>query len=207
MARYTEAVCRQCRRENQKLFLKGDRCYTAKCPVTKKPGAPGQHGTGRRKTGEYGLQLREKQKAKRSYGVLERQFRIYFDKAERMKGATGENMLSLLERRLDNVTFRLGFGKSRAQSRQIVNHGHILVNGKRVNIPSFLVSAGDVISFRERSTEIEAVKALREGTGRLVPAWLELDSQNLTGKVLSLPKREEIDMAISEHMIVELYSK
>lgn len=207
MARYTEAVCRQCRRENQKLFLKGDRCYTAKCPVTKHPGAPGQHSTSRRKMGEYGLQLREKQKAKRSYGLLERQFRNYFEKAERMKGATGENMLSLLERRLDNVVYRLGFGKSRAQSRQIVSHGHILLNGKRVDIPSCLVKAGDVITLREKSTQIDAFKALREGTGRLVPAWLELDSQNLTGKVVSLPKRDEIDMAIAEHMIVELYSK
>lgn len=207
MARYTEAVCRLCRRENQKLFLKGDRCYSAKCPVTKRGTIPGQHPKGRRKVSEYGIQLREKQKARRTYGVLEKQFRSYFEKAERMKGISGENMLSLLERRLDNVVFRIGFGSSRAQARQIVNHGHIAVNGKKVNIPSFIVKAGDVISIRESSQDIDKFKALREGTTRLIPAWLELNSADLSAKVLSLPKRDEIDLSIEEHLIVELYSK
>ena len=207
MARYTEAVCRQCRREGQKLFLKGARCYGEKCAFTTRASAPGQHGNGRRKTGEYGLQLREKQKAKRTYGVLEKQFRHYFELAEKMKGVTGENMLSLLERRLDNVVYRAGFGASRAQARQIVNHGHILVNGKRVDIPSYIVKQGDVVSIREKSYDVEAFKALREGTARLVPAWLTLDSANLAVTVASLPKREEIDLNIAEHLIVELYSK
>lgn len=208
MARYTDAVCRQCRRENQKLFLKGSRCYSEKCPVTKRGTIPGQHGTGRRgKVGEYGLQLREKQKAKRTYGVLERQFHKYFEMAEHSKGVTGENMLALLECRLDNVVYRLGFGVSRPQARQIVNHGHILVNGKRVDIPSYIVKAGDVISICEKSAEKEQFKVLREGTSRLIPQWLSLDSANLTGTVVSIPKREEIDLQIAEHLIVELYSK
>ncbi|MBS6475712.1 MAG: 30S ribosomal protein S4 [Clostridiales bacterium] len=207
MARYTEAVCRQCRREGQKLFLKGARCYSDKCAFTTRASAPGQHGTGRKKTGEYGLQLREKQKAKRTYGVLEKQFRHYFELAEKMKGVTGENMLALLERRLDNVVYRAGFGASRAQARQIVNHGHILVNGKRVDIPSYIVKQGDVVSIREKSYDVEAFKALREGTTRLVPAWLTLDSANLAVTVATLPKREEIDLNIAEHLIVELYSK
>ena len=208
MARYTDAVCRQCRRENQKLFLKGSRCYSEKCPVTKRGTIPGQHGTGRRsKVGEYGLQLREKQKAKRTYGVLERQFHKYFEMAEHSKGVTGENMLALLECRLDNVVYRLGFGVSRPQARQIVNHGHILVNGKRVDIPSYIVKAGDVISICEKTAEKEQFKVLREGTSRLIPQWLSLDSANLTGTVVSIPKREEIDLQIAEHLIVELYSK
>lgn len=208
MARYTDAVCRQCRRENQKLFLKGSRCYSEKCPVTKRGTIPGQHGMGRRsKVGEYGLQLREKQKAKRTYGVLERQFHKYFEMAEHTKGVTGENMLALLECRLDNVVYRLGFGVSRPQARQIVNHGHILVNGKRVDIPSYIVKAGDVISICEKSAEKEQFKVLREGTSRLIPQWLSLDSANLTGTVVSIPKREEIDLQIAEHLIVELYSK
>ncbi|MDD6204852.1 MAG: 30S ribosomal protein S4 [Firmicutes bacterium] len=207
MARYTEAVCRQCRRENQKLFLKGDRCYGEKCPVTKRGTAPGQHGNGRKKTGEYGLQLREKQKAKRTYGVLEKQFRHYFELAEREKGVTGENMLSLLERRLDNVVYRVGFGVSRAQARQLVNHGHIRVNGKRVDIPSYIVKPGDVITLREKTQEMDVYKAMREGTSKLIPAWLSLDAAKLTATVVSIPKREEIDLAIAEHLIVELYSK
>ena len=207
MARYTEAVCRQCRRENQKLFLKGDRCYGEKCPVTKRGTAPGQHGNGRKKTGEYGLQLREKQKAKRTYGVLEKQFRHYFELAEREKGVTGENMLSLLERRLDNVVYRVGFGVSRAQARQLVNHGHIRVNGKRVDIPSYIVKPGDVITLREKTQEMDVYKAMREGSSKLIPAWLSLDAAKLTATVVSIPKREEIDLAIAEHLIVELYSK
>jgi small subunit ribosomal protein S4 len=162
MARYTEAVCRLCRRENQKLFLKGDRCYSAKCPVVKRGTAPGQHAKSRRKTSEYGLQLREKQKARRTYGMLEKQFHSYFTKATNMKGAAGENMLQLLERRLDNVVYRLGFGDSRAQARQIVNHGHITVNGKKVIIPSFIVKAGDVIAIAENSTSIEKFKAMKK---------------------------------------------
>ncbi len=207
MARYTDAVCRLCRRENQKLFLKGDRCYSAKCPVVKRATAPGVHAKGRKKTSEYGLQLREKQKAKRTYGMLEKQFRGYFDKANNMKGVVGENMLQLLERRLDNIVYRLGFGDSRAQARQLVNHGHITVNGKKVNIPSFIVKAGDVIAIAEGSTSIEKFKAMREGTNKTIPAWLELNSADLCGKVVELPKREDLDMDIEEHLIVELYSK
>lgn len=208
MARYTEAVCRLCRRENQKLFLKGDRCYSAKCPVTKRATVPGQHAKSRRKTSEYGLQLREKQKARRAYGLLEKQFHGYYEKAENMKGATGENMLSLLERRLDNVVYRLGFGDSRAQARQIVNHGHITVNGKKVNIPSFIVKAGDVVAIAEGSTGIDKFKAMREGTTKTIPAWLELNAADLCGKVVELPKKEDIaDLGIEEHLIVELYSK
>lgn len=207
MARYTEAVCRLCRRENQKLFLKGDRCYSAKCPVVKRGTAPGQHAKGRRKVSEYGLQLREKQKARRTYGILEKQFRGYFVKASNMKGASGENMLQLLERRLDNVVYRLGFGDSRAQARQIVNHGHITVNGRKVNIPSFIVKAGDVIAIAQNSTSIEKFKAMREGSTKTIPAWLELNSAELSGKVVELPKREDIDLGIEEHLIVELYSK
>jgi len=207
MARYTDAVCRLCRRENQKLFLKGDRCYSEKCPVTKRGTAPGQHGTGRRKTGEYGLQLREKQKAKRTYGILEAQFRKNFSNAERMKGSTGENMLSLIERRLDNVCYRLGYGASRAMARQMVNHGHILVNGKRVDIPSYIVKAGDIISVKESSQSMDYFKALKEGNTRLIPSWLSLDNENLKGTVLKNPEREDIDLQIQEHLIVELCSK
>ena len=207
MARYTEAVCRLCRRENQKLFLKGDRCYSAKCPVVKRGTAPGQHAKGRRKVSEYGLQLREKQKARRTYGILEKQFHGYVVKASNMKGASGENMLQLLERRLDNVVYRLGFGDSRAQARQIVNHGHITVNGRRVNIPSFIVKAGDVVAIAQGSTSIEKFKAMREGSMKTIPAWLELNSAELSGKVVELPKREDIDLGIEEHLIVELYSK
>ncbi|MBS7262924.1 MAG: 30S ribosomal protein S4 [Eubacteriales bacterium] len=207
MARYTGSVCRQCRREGMKLFLKGDRCHSGKCAMERYPAAPGMHGTGRRKPSGYQVQLREKQKVKRIYGVLETQFRIYFEKAANMKGATGENMLQLLERRLDNVVYRLGFADSRAQARQLVNHGHFAVNGKKVDIPSYCVDAGDVITVRENSTDIEMFKKLREGTTRLIPAWLELDAANLSGKVVELPKRSDIDMSIDELLIVELYSK
>ena len=206
MATYREAKCRLCRREGGKLFLKGDKCYTGKCPFEKRPTPPGQHGLARKKVSEYGKQLREKQKVKRIYGVQEGQFREYYEKADRMKGITGENMLSLLERRLDNVIFRMGIGGSRAQARQLVNHGHFLVNGKKVNVPSFIVKVGDVVTVKESKTSnkyFEAVKATKVNT----PKWLEFDPEKLQGKILALPVREDIDSQISEHMIVELYSK
>lgn len=210
MARYTGSVCRLCRREGMKLFLKGDRCYSQKCAivtVTKKQQPPGQHGQSRKKQSEYGLQLREKQKVKRAYGMLESQFRKYYTIAERMKGKTGENLLSLLERRLDSVVFRLGIGESRAQARQMVMHGHIKVNDKKVDIPSYIVSDGDVITIRERSQQIEKIKDLREGEVKSVPKWLTFDSANLVGRVVALPDRDDIDLTIEEHLIVELYSK
>ncbi len=209
MARYTDSVCRLCRREGMKLFLKGDRCYSAKCAVTKRHTPPGQHGQARtRKQSEYGVQLREKQKCRRTYGVLESQFRKYFDMASNMRGVTGENMLSLLERRLDNVAYRLGFGESRPMARQIVLHGHIRVNGQKVDIPSYLIKVGDVITVRESSRDIPVFKALREqGAGKPVPKWLEMDAETLTGKVTALPQRDDIDLTIEEHLIVEFYSR
>ena len=207
MARYTGSVCRLCRREGCKLFLKGDRCYSPNCSVTKRQTPPGQHGQSRRKMSEYGTQLREKQKVKRAYGVLEKQFYKYFEMAEKMKGITGENMLSLLERRLDNVCFRMKIGESRAQARQLVMHGHVLVNGKRVDIPSYLVKAGDEISVSKRSAEKEYFKALKEGGERDLPKWLSFDMSTLSGRVEQLPDREDIDLTIEEHLIVELYSK
>ena len=208
MARYTGSVCRLCRREGCKLFLKGEKCYGSKCAIDQRPTPPGEHGQARqRKQSEYGMQLREKQKAKRAYGVLENQFHHYFEEAERQKGIAGENLLIMLERRLDNVVYRLGFGTSRAQARQIVRHGHIRVNGKKVDIPSYLVNAGDVISIREKSAESDHFKALREGTGRVVPQWLTIDAQNLKATVAAMPKREDIDLTIQENLIVELYSR
>ena len=208
MARYTDSVCRQCRREGCKLFLKGDKCYGPKCAQSRRPTPPGEHGQARqRKQSEYGLQLREKQKAKRAYGVLEKQFHKYYTIAERMRGITGENLLMLLERRLDNVVYRLGFGASRAQARQLVLHGHIRVNGKKVNIASFLVKVGDVISISEKSAEKEHFKAMREGTGRVVPKWLTIDAAELKATVDAMPKREDIDLTIQENLIVELYSR
>ena len=208
MARYTGSVCRQCRREGAKLFLKGDKCYSQKCTFNVRPTPPGQHGQARqRKMSEYGVQLREKQKCRRAYGVLEGQFHSYYQKASNMRGVTGENLLALLERRLDNVIYRLGLGASRPQARQIVLHGHIRVNGQKVNIPSFLVKEGDVITLRERSKEIEHFKALREGTGRIIPKWLTLDAENLTGTVAASPRREDIDLTINEQLIVEYYSR
>ena len=208
MARYTGSVCRLCRREGCKLFLKGEKCYGPKCTVNNRPTPPGEHGQARqRKMSEYGLQLREKQKAKRAYGVLENQFHHYFEEAARMKGITGENLLVLLERRLDNVVYRSGFGASRPMSRQLVMHGHIRVNGKKVDIPSYLVKAGDVISIREKSAESEYFKGLREGTGKVVPAWMTIDAQNLKVTVDAMPKREDIDLTIQENLIVELYSR
>ena len=209
MARYTDSVCRQCRREGIKLFLKGDRCYSAKCAITKRHTPPGQHGQSRaKKPSEYGLQLREKQKCRRAYGVLESQFRKYYDMAANMRGVTGDNMLSLLERRLDNVAFRLGFGNSRAMARQLVTHGHILVDGKKVDIPSYLVKPGQVISVRSKSRDMQHLKELREqGWKNTIPKWLELDAENLSGKVMALPQRDDIDLTLEEHLIVEFYSR
>lgn len=208
MARYTDSVCRQCRREGTKLFLKGDRCYTEKCALTLRHTPPGMHGQGRKKQSNYGIQLREKQKVRRAYGVTESQFVKYYDMATNMRGVTGDNMLSLLERRLDNVAYRLNLGDSRPMARQMVTHGHLLVNGKKVDIASYLVKDGDVISVREKSRDIPYFKTLREeGAKRSIPGWLELDAETLTGKVMALPKREDIDMTIEEHLIVEFYSR
>ena len=208
MARYTDASCRLCRREGQKLFLKGDRCYTDKCAMVARAYPPGMHGQGRSKTSEYGSQLREKQKAKRYYGLLESQFRSYFEMAERRPGQTGDNLLSILESRLDNVVYRLGFAMSRAEARQLVTHGHITVNGKRVNIPSFLVKPGMIISLSERSRNLEKIKNNVEANAfRQPPKWLEYDANNMIVKVVGVPAREDIDLPIEEHLIVELYSK
>ncbi|MBO5453353.1 MAG: 30S ribosomal protein S4 [Clostridia bacterium] len=208
MARYTGAVCRLCRREGMKLFLKGDRCYSDKCSLSQRQYAPGQHGQGRKKLSEYGLQLREKQKAKRYYGVLEKQFRHYFELAEKKQGITGENLLGILETRLDNVAYRLGFGTSRAEARQIVRHGHVTVNGRRVNIPSYLVSVGDVIAVAEKSKGADSMKAILESTsGKATPKWLDLNKDTAEAKVIAAPARDDIDIEIAEHLIVELYSK
>ena len=208
MARYTEAVCRQCRREGQKLFLKGDRCYTDKCALAVRAYAPGQHGQGRSKNSEYGQQLREKQKAKRYYGLLENQFRNYFEMAERRPGQTGENLLAILESRLDNVVYRLGFAMSRAEARQMVSHGHFTVNGRKVNIPSYQVKPGMVITLKESSRGLEKIKANIEANAfRPAPKWLEYDANNMIAKVIAVPARDDIDLPIEEHLIVELYSK
>ena len=208
MARYTEAVCRQCRREGQKLFLKGDRCYTDKCAMNARAFAPGQHGQGRAKVSEYGQQLREKQKAKKFYGVLESQFRSYFEMAERRPGQTGENLLSILESRLDNVVYRLGFAMSRAEARQMVSHGHITVNGRKVNIPSYQVKPGMIVALKESSRSIEKIKANIEANAfRPAPKWLEYDANNMMAKVIAVPTKEDIDLPIEERLIVELYSK
>lgn len=206
MARYTESVCKLCRREGMKLFLKGDKCYSEKCPVAKRPYAPGQHGQNRKKLTNYATQLREKQKLRRYYGVLERQFERYFEEAERMKGITGDNLLQLLERRLDNVVYRLSIASSRAQARQLVRHGHILVNGKKVDIPSYLVKAGDVISVKDSSKSLEVIKNNIEASTN-IPDWLDFNRDSIEGKILSLPTREHIDLPVEEHLIVELYSR
>jgi len=207
MARYTGPSCRQCRREGQKLFLKGERCYSNKCAVDKRAYAPGQHGQNRRaKITEYGLQLREKQKAKRFYGVLEAQFRNYFDKAAKKKGLTGENLLVMLETRMDNVIFRMGFASSRKEARQLVTHNHFTVNGRKQNIPSFQVSAGDVIKVKEKSASSPKFKEIKD-MSISTPSWISVDTDKLEGKVLALPLREEIDTPVAEHLIVELYSK
>ncbi len=206
MAKYTDADCRLCRREGCKLFLKGDRCVSSKCAMEKRPVLPGQHGAERKKVTDYGVQLREKQKVKRAYGLLEKQFREYYEKAERSKGVTGENMLSLLERRLDNVVYRMGIGSSRSESRQIVSHRHITVNGKIVNIPSYQVKVGDVVAIKESDKEIEMFKQLK-GVKISTPKWVEFDAEKLAGKVNALPQRDDIDLNIQEHLIVELYSR
>lgn len=207
MARYTDAVCRLCRREGVKLYLKGEKCYSDKCPVVKRNTPPGQHGASRRKVSEYGVQLREKQKARRFYGVLEKQFEMYFDAAARKKGVTGEILLQTLERRLDNVAYRMGLGASRAEARQIVKHSHIEVNGRKVNIPSYLVRVGDVIAVREASRDHKRVKELAAAGVRTVPAWLSVETEALRGTVVRLPNRDEIDAPVQEHLIVELYSR
>ena len=209
MARYTGPVCRLCRREGMKLFLKGERCYTGKCAIDRRAYAPGQHGQARaKKPTEYGLQLREKQKARRLYGVMEKQFRHYFDEAARRKGVTGENLLVLLERRLDNVIFHLGFASSRPEARQLVNHGHFTINGKKVDIPSYSVRVGEVIAVREGSKSSPRVKQLLENLGsRTVPGWLSLDANTAAGTVVALPAREDIQLPIQEHLIVEKYSR
>ncbi len=208
MARTIEPDCRQCRREGCKLFLKGERCTSKKCAMERRPVIPGQHGNSRRRVtfSEYGTQLREKQKVKRMYGILEKQFHDYYEDAGRMKGIVGENMLSLIERRLDNVVYRMGIGASRKQCRQIVNHGHITVNGKRVDIASFRVKVGDVIAVKENKQELDAFKSLK-GMKVVMPKWLEFDTNSLTGKIVALPSREDIDPDIKEQLIVELYSR
>ena len=208
MARYTDSVCRLCRRENLKLFLKGERCYTDKCAIERRNYPPGQHGQGRPKFSEYSIQLREKQKVKRMYGLMESQFRRTFAQAARTKGITGETLLVLLERRLDNVAYRLGFASSRAEARTLVRHGHLLVNGKKVNIPSYIVRAGDVVSVKESSRQMGRVLTAMEGVQRRgVPEWAELDRDNCSGKIRLLPTRSDVTMPINEKLIVELYSK
>lgn len=208
MAKYTGPACRQCRREGVKLFGKGERCYTEKCALNRRNSAPGQHGSARKKIGEYGLQLREKQKTKRYYGIQEKQFRNYFEIADAKEGITGENLLTMIERRLDNVVFRMGLGESRRDARQLVVHGHFLVNGKKADIPSMLLSAGDVVSVKETSRKSEKIKSLVENLdNRKAPAWLDVNKNDVTAKVVVLPKREDIDFPFEEHLIVELYSK
>jgi small subunit ribosomal protein S4 len=209
LARYTDPVCRLCRREGMKLFLKGAKCFSDKCPIEKRNFAPGQHGKDRKaKIVGYGLQLREKQKAKRIYFTLEGQFRNYFEKAARAQGVTGELLLQQLERRLDNVIFRLGFAQSRRQARQLVRHGHVAVNNRKVNIPSYAVSAGEEISIRENSKKLTVLELAKEFASHgTQPSWLEVNRDNYTGRVLSLPKREDIQLPVNEQLIVELYSK
>ena len=206
MAQYTGADCKNCPREGCKLFLKGERCLTKKCSFERRPNVPGVHGAARKKITEYGLQLREKQKVKRAYGLQEKQFRGYYEKASTMRGKVGENMLSLLERRLDNVVYRMGIGASRAESRQIVNHGHITVNGKNVNIPSYLVNVDDVIAVKENKRDLAMFKDLKD-VKVVMPKWLEFDNSKLTGKINALPQRDDIDLNVQEHLIIELYSK
>jgi small subunit ribosomal protein S4 len=208
MARYTGSVCKLCRREGTKLFLKGDRCLSGKCAIEKHPSVPGQHGNGRKNVKEYGVQFREKQKAKRYYGVLENQFKGYFEKAEKTEGVAGENLLNLLERRFDNVIYRIGLANSRKEARQLVTHGHFRINGKKVNIPSLIVRAGDVITLREESRSSEKFKALIESLdSHITPKWIELDKGQVVAKVAALPQRDDVDFPFEEHLIVELYSK
>ena len=207
MARYTGASCRQCRREGMKLFLKGERCHTEKCAIETRNYAPGQHGQGRKKVSGYGLQLREKQKVKRIYGVLETQFRNLYERAEKMPGITGENLLSLLERRLDNVVYRMGLASSRKEARQLVRHGHFILNGHKVDIPSLTVANGDVIAVKETSKSSVKFKGLVENNSRIAPKWLDANLENMTVSVVANPGREDIDLEIAEHLIIELYSK
>jgi len=208
LARYIESVCRLCRRENLKLYLKGDRCYSDKCAFERRSYPPGQHGQGRSKFSSYGVQLREKQKVKRMYGLVEKQFRNFFAKAERQKGITGTNLLILLERRIDNMVYRLGFANSRNEARQLVQHNHFNVNGRKVSIPSYLVKIGDVIELREKSRKSAKINDSLEGVARRgIPSWLELDKEHYGGRILALPSREDLTMPIKEQLIVELYSK
>ena len=208
MARYTGPVCRLCRREGTKLFLKGERCLTGKCAIDRRSTAPGQHGAANKKMREYGLQMREKQKTKRYYGVLEKQFVNYFEEADRKEGMTGENLICLIERRLDNVVYRMGFAASHKEARQLVLHGHFTVNGKKVNIPSLIIKAGDVISVKEASRDSVKFKALAEAAATAnAPKWLEVKAEAMTATVLTLPAREDVDFDFNEQLIVELYSK
>ncbi len=208
MARYTGPSCKQCRREGTKLFLKGDRCTSGKCAIDRRSTAPGQHGAARKKVGEYGMQMREKQKTRRYYGVLENQFRLYYKAAEKKEGMTGENLLILLERRLDNTVYRMGMASSRKEARQLVLHGHFTINGKKATIPSMQIKPGDVIAVKESSRENTKIKALAETAGSAVkPKWLDFNANDLAAKVVAMPAREDIDFEINEQLIVELYSK
>ena len=208
MAKYTGPACRQCRREGVKLFAKGERCFTEKCAMNRRTGVPGQHGAARKKVSEYGLQLREVQKAKRYYGIPERQFRNYFKMADAKEGMTGENLLTLIERRLDNVVFRMGMGESRRDARKLVTHCHFLVNGKKADIASMILRAGDVVTVKDTSRKSDKIKSLIENLdNRTFPAWLDVDKQNVTATITTLPKREDIDFPFEEHFIVEWYSK
>jgi small subunit ribosomal protein S4 len=208
LARYRGPVCKLCRRDGMKLYLKGDRCFSEKCAVERRNYPPGEHGQGRTKFSEYGNQLREKQKVKRMYGILENQFHLYFNKADRLKGITGENLLFLLERRLDNMVYRFGFATSRSEARQLVRHNHFLVNGKKVNIPSYLIKVGDTITLHQKSRKVERiVDALEISYRRGIPQWLEFDKNTFTGTVKAMPARKDLTMPISENLIVELYSK
>jgi small subunit ribosomal protein S4 len=208
LARYTDSVCRLCRREGLKLFLKGERCYTDKCAIERRNYPPGQHGQGRPKFSEYAVQLREKQKVKRMYGVLERQFRRYFEMSERARGITGETLLQLLERRLDNMVYRMGFATSRSEGRQLVRHGHFAINGRKVNVPSALLKPGDVVTVREKSRKVtRIVEALAQAEHRGAPEWLEVDRDQFSARVKALPLRAELTMPINEKLIIELYSK
>jgi len=208
MSDSNQNVCRRCRVEKTKLFLKGNKCLTDKCPVERRAYAPGEHGRARRRILGYGIQLREKQKLKRYFGMTEKQFRLFFKRAEQQKGVTGENLLVALERRLDNVVYLMGFSESRSQARLLINHGHFLVDDHRVNVPSYPVEVGNIISFRERSVQSKYLKAMVEGhKGKAVPGWLEIDRDNMTGKVLALPTRADVTLPVEEHLVVELYSK
>jgi small subunit ribosomal protein S4 len=208
MARYIGAVCRMCRREGEKLFFKGDRCYTEKCAVERRKYPPGQHGQGYRKLSDYGIQLREKQKVRKIYGILERQFRRYFYESEQKKGITGEVLLQLIESRLDTIVYRMGFAPNRRRARQLIGHGHIMVNGKNVSIPSYAIKGGDIVEVKESSRGIpEIIDSMSKSEHRGLPAWVEVDSANFRGKVLHIPSRDEIQLPVQEQLIVELYSK